>query len=85
MKKSFVMVILALFSIAFVSAQSPNYVNWEWDVLKLGYATPIGSDFATAGISFGTEVRYNATDNLSIGLSFEGAGFSSDFEIIPKT
>ena len=63
-----------------MTAQSPNYVDWEWDVLKLGYATPIGSDFASAGISFGTELRYNATDNMSIGISFEGAGFSSDFD-----
>ncbi|MFT6808394.1 MAG: hypothetical protein ACJA01_001618 [Saprospiraceae bacterium] len=79
MKKLILTAILALSSIAFITAQSANYVDWEWDVLKMGYATPIGSDFASAGISFGTELRYNATDNMSIGLSFEGAGFSSDF------
>jgi len=79
MKRILFTAILALSGIVFAFGQSPNYVNWEWDVLKLGYATPISSDATSAGIAFGTEVRYNFSDNMSVGLSFEGAGFSSDF------
>ena len=80
MKNLTLTAILAFSSIAFISAQSPNYVDWEWDVMKLGFATPIGSDEASGGIAFGTELRYNVADNMSIGISFEAAGFSSDFD-----
>ena len=80
MKKVILTSIIAITSMVMLIAQSPNYVDWEWDVLKIGYAIPIGSDFASAGVSFGTELRYNATDDLSVGLSFEAAGFSSDFD-----
>lgn len=68
---------------AFVNlyGQSPAYVDWEWDVLKLGFAAPIGNSVDQGtGVSFDTELRYNVQDDLSIGLGFQGAGFSDDFD-----
>lgn len=79
MQKFLLTSLFAVFSVMMINAQSQNYVDWEWDVLKLGFATPIGADGASGGVSFGTELRYNVADDMSIGLSFEGAGFSSDF------
>ena len=74
--------IILLFSCFFLfnnlTAQSPSYVDFEWDILRFGYVIPFGSG-QEAGFSFGGELRYNATDNFSIGLSGQGAAFGSDF------
>ena len=61
-----------------LSAQSPAYVDFEWDILRFGYVIPFGSN-QEAGLSFGGELRYNATDNFSIGLSGQAAAFGTDF------
>ena len=61
-----------------LSAQSPNYVDFEWDIFKFGYVIPTSGD-NDGGLTFGGEVRYNATDNFSIGLAFNGAVFGTDF------
>jgi len=53
------------------SAQSPSYVNFEWDVLRFGYSANFQSG-ESGGLSFGGELRYNATDHFSIGISAEG-------------
>lgn len=62
-----------------INAQSPSYVDFEWDVLRFGYVVPFGSG-QEAGFSFGGELRYNATDNFSIGLSGQAAAFGTDFD-----
>jgi len=60
-------------------SQAPSYVDFEWEILSLGFAAPIGSDAASSGIAIGGELRYNLKDNFSIGLGSEGALFGSNF------
>ena len=62
-----------------LAAQSQNYRHFEWDLLRIGYTAP-QSDYYRAGIAGGTEIRYNATDNLSVGLRGELAFYSSDLD-----
>lgn len=62
-----------------VSAQSVNYVNWELDILRIGWATPVGSDAERTGVAGGMELRYNISDHTSLGLASEFAGFSTDW------
>ena len=59
-----------------LSAQADNYGPVEWDVLRLGYAVPAGKTLSS-GVSLGSEVRYNATDNISAGLRFDLALFGA--------
>ena len=62
-----------------LSAQSQNYRAFEWDLLRLGYTVP-QSEFYRGGIAGGTEIRYNATDYLSVGLRGELAFYTSDLQ-----
>ena len=68
--------ILPLFSYA----QAPNYVDWEWDILKFGFAEPTDGDITDGGFALAWELRYNVTDNFSLGVAFEGAAFGEDFD-----
>lgn len=68
---------LTIFSSASIYAQSTNYAPFEWDVINIGVAAPINNDTQKGGISFGGEVRYNALDNLSIGVGGEMVIFKS--------
>lgn len=77
--KKFLTITLTLFS-TFCFSQSPNYVDFEWDILRFGYVIPTSSSQAGGGLVFGGELRYNATDNFSIGISGDGALFGTDFE-----
>ena len=61
-------------------AQAPNYVDWEWDILKFGFVEPTSGNNTSSGIEWATELRYNVRDDLSIGLAFQGAAFSTDFD-----
>lgn len=54
-------------------AQAPSYTDFEWDIIGLGIAMPIGEDQLSSGIAYGGEVRFNLTDYLSFGL---GSDFS---------
>jgi len=73
---------LSILIIAFLSfvqlsfAQAPSYTNFEWDVARLGYVSPSGVDNIKGGITFGGELRYNLTDDNSIGLSTMYANFN---------
>lgn len=60
-----------------VSSQAPSYTNFEWDILKVGYASPLNNNQLKPGTTFGTEVRYNLTDNSSIGFGVEGSVFNA--------
>jgi len=78
MKKITLSIFLSLLC-AGLFAQSPSYVDFEWDVLRFGYAAS-SADAVSGGLSFGTEVRYNATDRFSIGLGTDGYVFGTDFD-----
>ncbi|NJC27054.1 outer membrane beta-barrel protein [Neolewinella antarctica] len=60
-----------------LSAQSDNYRAFEWDIIQIGYASPVGKGY-TDGFAFGTEVRYNITDRISAGINLEIALFGAE-------
>ncbi len=67
-----------IFSSLLMFGQAPSYVDFEWDVFRFGYAVPLDGD-VDGGLAFGGELRYNATDNFSIGIGGDGAIFGGDF------
>lgn len=78
MKKLLVFFLMLSF-FANLNAQSPNYVDFELDIFRFGFVIPTGNN-QSGGVTFGGEIRYNATDNFSLGLSGQGAAFGTDFE-----
>ncbi|WP_116107606.1 OmpW family outer membrane protein [Lewinella sp. IMCC34191] len=79
MTKSILSFLLVLVLSGVATAQSNNYRMFEWDLLRLGYAIPGGERFG-GGVAFGTEVRYNASDRISVGLRPEVAAYTSNLE-----
>lgn len=63
--------------VSLMYAQSSSYVDFEWDILRFGYVMPSGND-VSGGFAFGGEVRYNATDNFSLGIGGDGALFGDN-------
>ena len=78
MKKLFSLVFFSLLTLG-LFAQSPSYVDFEWDILRFGYAAS-SADAVSGGFSFGGEVRYNATDRFSIGIGGDAYVFGTDFD-----
>ena len=78
MKKLLFTFILFGMGMSFVNAQSANYKDFEWDVIKLGYVLPGGDNLGAGGMG-GMEFRLNVRDDLSIGLRTETAAF--DYEV----
>ena len=74
MHKIYTVLLSSLFVTA-LSAQAPSYVDFEWDVLRVGYVFNLADGDAQGGGAFGGELRYNATDRFSLG-------FSGDFALI---
>jgi len=68
-------IIAMIFAIS-AYGQSPSYTNFEWEVVSVGYASP-SDNVLSSGFSFGSEVRYNLKDNLSLGLQLSVALFST--------
>lgn len=60
-----------------VHAQAQNYRTFEWDLLQVGYASPL-RDGIKPGLTLGTEFRYNLTDRFSAGFNPEIAVFSAE-------
>jgi len=81
MKKFYQLIILQFLSLG-LFAQAPSYVDFEWDILQLGYAFSSGDDKG-AGAFGGTEVRYNATDRFAIGLGFSNYDTTDDTPDMP--
>lgn len=73
-----ILIVMSTFLSVGLFAQSPNYVDFEWDILRFGYAGS-AADAVSGGLSFGGEVRYNATDQFSIGIGGDGYVFGTDF------
>ena len=76
MKKLYIFFFSTLFYTS-ISAQAPSYVDFELDVFRFGYVFDVGGD-ADGGGAFGGELRYNATDFFSIGLSGDAAFISGN-------
>jgi len=79
MLPKFFFLVLLTAATSTLSAQAENFRAFEWDVLQLGFASPIGQGYV-GGLSLGTEVRYNVSDRISAGLNFEMGIFGSDVE-----
>jgi hypothetical protein len=77
MRNLIIALCLTIFSSATIYAQSTNYTAFEWDVINIGVAAPLNNDSLKGGISFGGEIRYNALNNLSIGVGGEMVIFKS--------
>jgi len=75
MKNAFIGLCLMLFGFGTVLAQSTSYTAFEWDIVGVGLAIPIGENNLGEGIAIGGEVRFNAADNFSIGLGSEFSFF----------
>lgn len=80
MKKLILSFLLLTFSTFLLHGQAPNYVDWEWDILKFGFVEPTGGGVSASGFESATELRYNVRDDLSIGLAFQGAFFGTNFD-----
>jgi len=76
MKKLFAL-LFSVLTVSSLAAQAPSYVDFEWDVVRFGYVFNVGGD-ADGGGAFGGELRYNATDFFSIGLSGDAAFISGN-------
>jgi len=75
MKKTLLLFTIVLGFAVTAKAQSANYHNFKVDVM-LGYAIPSessGTDGTKAGVTFTIEPHYRLSDDLALGLRFEGA------------
>lgn len=75
----FLLPLFFLISLSQMQAQSPSYVDFEWDVFRFGYALS-SQDGQDGGLQFGGEIRYNATDHFSLGIGTNGTVFGTDFD-----
>jgi len=71
MNKLFFTISMLFLGFASLNAQAPSYTSFEWDVAGIGFVLPVNEDSIKGGISFGSEVRYNLLDNVSVGLAGE--------------
>ena len=76
MKKLLLLVVLVCASV-WANAQATTY-SQVYKVFKvdvgLGYAIPSDGSGTKAGVTFTVEPHYRITDDLAVGLRFEGAG-----------
>ena len=60
------------------SIYSQDYKPLEWDIVRVGLLFPTDKSTISSGLGLSTEVRYNVTNEISIGgrfaLDFFGAG-----------
>lgn len=61
-------------------AQSDFYTNLEWDPIRLGVVIPESNSEYKGGLSFGTELRYNLSNDISIGMGLNYIANSTDKE-----
>lgn len=81
MKKSLLLLALVGFATT-LKAQSVNYHAFKVDI-GLGYAIPSessGTDGTKAGVTFTIQPHYRLSDDLALGLRFEGAALGDKNE-----
>jgi len=59
-------------------SQATDYTMFEWDVIRLGVSNPFGHDNLTGGPSIGGELRFNLTNEISLGLGSEYVFFNAN-------
>ena len=82
MKKSLLLFAIAIGFAVTAKAQSANYHNFKVDI-GLGYAIPSessGSDGTKAGATFTIQPHYRLSDDLAVGIRFEGAALGDKNE-----
>lgn len=62
------LILLLTISANYLFAQAPSYSNFEWEIVKVGYANAHGLPDAKNGFHGGMEVRFNWKDDLSVGF-----------------
>jgi outer membrane protein W len=75
MKKSLLLFAIVIGFAVAAKAQSANYHNFKVDI-GIGYAIPSessGTDGTKAGVTFTIQPHYRLSDDLALGLRFEGA------------
>ena len=75
MKKSFLLLALAVGFGVTAKAQSATYHNFKVDI-GIGYAIPSessGTNGTKAGVTFTVQPHYRLSDDIALGLRFEGA------------
>jgi outer membrane protein X len=85
--KKLLLVIALISSYFFVNAQATTYSQvykaFKVDV-GLGYAIPSDGTGTKAGVTFTIEPHYRITDDLAVGLRFEGAGLGYEDQLNDK-
>jgi hypothetical protein len=78
--KSFIFLVLSMlgFALQQSNAQAHSYKAFEWELLNVGYAWGELQKVSAKGVNFGTELRFNATDNLAIGAKLSAAFLGTD-------
>src|ERR1700761_7339150 len=82
MKKSLLLFAIALGFTVAAKAQSADYHNFKVDI-GIGYAIPSessGTDGTKAGVTFTIQPHYRLSDDLALGLRFEGAALGDKNE-----
>ena len=82
MKKPLLLLALAIGFGVTAKAQSATYHNFKVDV-GIGYAIPSessGTDGTKAGVTFTIQPHYRLSDDLALGLRFEGAALGDKNE-----
>ncbi len=80
MKRQIFTFLVLISTTVFLQAQAPNYVDWEWDILKFGFVEPTSGGVTSGGFESATELRYNVSNDFSLGIAFQGAFFGTDFD-----
>ncbi len=76
MKKYNLSLVILCLTISAAFSQASSYTNFEWDVVRIGFASPVSSDSLNKGINLGGEVRFNFRDDISIGLAADFVYFA---------
>lgn len=83
MRKFFIAAALLVFAAFQAKSQSENFRNFKFDITS-GYASPArsgGSNSVQGGVTFGFHPHFRLSDELAVGLRFEGAalGYVKDY------
>lgn len=73
-----ILLLFLLLNVSNLFAQAPSYVNFEWDILQLGYTNASNLEGPSSGFMLGSEMRYNLRDDLSIGIGSDFAFYVDD-------
>lgn len=79
LKKEIRLIPVFIFLSTILGAQAPSFVDFEWG-FSMGYANASKFEGVNSGMSLHSDFRYNAKDNLTIGLDFGVSFFFENIE-----